>query len=215
MSDKIQVQGIVLSAQPIGEQDKRLVIQTTDLGRITAFARGCRRMGSPLLAVANPFVMGEFTLVAGRSAYSLTEGSVSRYFRELTTLIPGVYMGFYFLDFVDYFGRENVDGTDMLNLLYLALNALIHPEFSDLTVRRLFELRLLSMNGVYAPREGRMEEELYRLCDGICRIPLQKLFQLPVPEALFPKLSDHADKACRSVLDRPLKAAEIMESFYA
>ena len=214
MSDRIKVQGIVLSAQPIGEHDKRLVIQTTTLGKVSAFARGCRRMGSPLLAVANPFVMGEFTLAAGRSSYSLTEGTVSNYFRDISALIPGVYMGFYFLDFVDYFGRENMDGTQMLNLLYVSLKALLNENIPDRLIRCIFELRLFAMNGVYAPQKERMEEELFRVCDSICRAPLQKLFSLRVPEELSETLFSYTEKVRRKVIDRPLKSAGIMESFY-
>ena len=214
MSDSIKVQGMVLKATPVGEHDKRLVIQTTALGRITAFARGARRPNSPLVASANPFVMGEFTLYEGKNAYNCAEVNASGYFRELSGLIPGVYMGFYFLDLVDYFGRENIDGTDMLNLLYVCLKMLIRDDVPDMFVRCVFELRLLYQAGVYAPDPGRMEEGLYALCDRICRLPLRKLFTELPEEDMVEKLDAYAEKVTKNTLDRPLKSAEIMRDYY-
>ena len=176
MSEPIQVTGMVLSVMPIGEYDKRLVLLTRERGKLTMFARGARRPNSILMAAANPFVFGTFTVYEGRTAYSMVSAEVREYFMELANEQPGVYYGFYFLEFADYYGREGTDEAQMLNLLYVSLKALLSPRFDNRLVRRIFEIKALTINGEYAPETQQMSPSALYACQYVVGAPMDRLY---------------------------------------
>lgn len=147
MSESVVLTGMVLTAMPISDYDKRITILTKERGKITAFARGARRPQSQLLAATNPFCFGEFELYEGKSAYNLTKANIHNYFRELTLDVDAAYTGFYFLEFAEYFCQENNDEKEMLRLLYQSLRALESTAYDNRLVRAVFELKAMVING--------------------------------------------------------------------
>ena len=147
MNQSITVTGMVLSATPIGENDKRVVILTKEKGKISAFAKGARRQNSPLMGVTNPFAFGEFELYEGRTSYNIMQANISNYFMELSTDFEGAYYGFYFMEIADYFTKEYNDEREMLKLLYQSLRALASGKINRELVRYIYELKTLVING--------------------------------------------------------------------
>lgn len=141
------VTGMVLSAMPVGEYDKRLVILTTEKGKITAFAKGARRPNSALLACSGPFAFGEFALYAGKSSYNIVSAEISNYFGELREDFDSLCYGFYFCEFADYLTKENNDEKNILKLLYQTLRVLTKKTIDLQLVRAVYELKIMALNG--------------------------------------------------------------------
>lgn len=195
MSETITVTGMVLQAAPVGDYDKRMVILTQELGKITVFARGARKSTSAFLAVANPFVMGSFQIYEGRTSYTLRQANIKEYFTQLASRQPGVYYGFYFLEIADYYGREGNRETNMLNLLYVTMKALLNDQIPNALIRIIFELKALVINGEYpgvfdCVECGSREDLLYlseRLEGCVCKncTPYVRDAKIISPTALY------------------------------
>lgn len=142
------VTGMVLSAMPVGDYDKRLVILTREHGKISAFAKGARRPNSALLACSQPFSFGVFSLFTGRSSYTVTSSEISNYFPELRDDIESVYYGMYFCEFADYITKENNDEREILKLLYQTLRAVAKKTIELPLIRLVFEFKIMALSGV-------------------------------------------------------------------
>ena len=144
MAELVKVTGMVISTMAVGEYDKRVVILTKERGKIHGFARGAKRPGNSLMAAAQPFVFGEFMLLEGRSAYTISSVKVMNYFEEFRKDMDATCYGCYFLEFADYYGRENADDLEMLKLLYQTVRALCKKTIAYPLIRCIYELKIMA-----------------------------------------------------------------------
>ena len=147
--DVIRLNGMVLSYSQYGERDKRLVLLTAERGKITAFVHGVRRQNSQLQAATRPFAMGIFELRPSGGAYTLQNAEIKNYFDEFGRNMEAVSYGYYFLELAAYYSRENMDGRDLLNLLYVSLKALLRDEIPNPLVRMIYEVRAMTIAGEF------------------------------------------------------------------
>ena len=139
--------GIVLTSMPVGEYDKRITLLTKEQGRISAFVRGARRPKSPLLAAGNPLSFGTFEAYRGRDSYTISKCEIENYFDTIRMDVDAVWPATYFLEICDYYGKEGMDETERLKLLYTALRALEKKQMPLDLLRVVFELKTMAING--------------------------------------------------------------------
>lgn len=148
MVENIVVQGIVLDTSLLKEYDKRLVILSAELGRITVFANGARKKNSPLTAISQKFVMGSFTLRPGRSSYTLVSADIKEMFTELSYDIEKMAYASYACELTGYFTQDGIGAKDELNLLYVTFRAILAERLSLKLIRSVFICKLLDIEGL-------------------------------------------------------------------
>lgn len=181
--EQIRVNGMVIKSSPVGDYDKRVVLLTRERGRITAFARGARRVNHALMAGTRPFAFGVFTLYPGRDAYNVQAAEITNYFDELSMDMEAACYASYFLEVAEYFTRENVDETPMLKLLYQSFRALLKPSIPNRLVRRIFELKAMVIGGEYSefPDVPAGDAAVYTW-EFVTTAPIEKLYTFTLTE---------------------------------
>lgn len=215
MSEPLKVRGMVLQSTPSGEYDKRTVILTKERGKITAFARGARKQKSPLLAAASPFVFGTFTVYEGRDAYTLVQAEVSNYFTELKEDFEGTCYGCYFMEVASYYTRENLDASQVLNLLYATLRALSNEKLDNEIIRCVFEMKAMVLNGEYPydiVNDASLQESTRYALAYVIQAPIQKLYTFTLAPEIFREFRRVQDHFNRLYIDRSFKSFEILKT---
>ena len=213
-SQNCTVTGMILSAVPAGEYDKLVVLLTKERGKIRAFARGARRQNSPLLAVCNSFVFGEFSVYEGRTSYNLMQAKASNYFHELSGDFEGACYGFYFCELAEYYTREANDELQMLKLLYQSLRALCKPSIPNELIRYIYELKVLVVNGECPPDFGQLdicESTLYTL-QYIAASSIEKLYIFNVSQQVLGELRFVLHRYRERYMEGHFKSLDVLET---
>ncbi len=210
-SDEV-LRGIVLRSSNYAEYDRRLSILTREKGKITAFARGARKVGSHLLSAAMTFATGEFTLRRGRDAYSLKSARIEEHFSQLTTDLDKFATASYFMEIADYYSRENSDDEAMLNLLYRSLRALVKETADRRLLRCIYEIRSISVNGEFPgiPTNVDLSDGTRHAVWHIVNSPEEKLFAFTLREDVLSELEKLCENYMKTCVDRRFHSLELM-----
>ncbi|MGI5988776.1 MAG: DNA repair protein RecO [Lachnospiraceae bacterium] len=221
MAGEICATGFVIKNSAISEYDSRIVLLTKELGKVSAFARGARKMNSPLMGVTQPFVFGTFTLFEGRTYFRVKSADIKRYFRGVTADLDAVLYACYFAEIADYYGKEGLDASDGINVLYAGLAALEKKQMPYPLIRCVYEIRAIETAGELqdlTKYTGEIEGDapdlrqilLYTI-QFIETTPLSKVFSFTVREDVQKRLGTICRKLCERTFEWPMRSARMLD----
>ena len=214
MRDFIITTGMILETSPVNDYDRRLVILTKDMGKITAFCKGARRQNNKMMAVTNPFTFGNFKLYEGKSAYNLIDAEITYYFEELRTDYKGTFLGMYLLEYASYYTRENNDELQMLKLVFQSVRALIKPNIDNRLIRAVFEIKALVVNGEYPgiPADREFLNATKKAVAFIVDSTIEKLYTFAVSNEVLDELLYLGTFYRERYIDHEFKSLDMIEN---
>jgi DNA repair protein recO len=209
--DFVELTGIVIKSMPIGDFDRRVTIFTKERGKIYAFAKGARRINNQMMGFARIFAYGKFKLYEGRDSYNIVNADIANYFEEVSADIESTCYGTYFLEMLDYYTKEALVDIESLKLIYYTLLALTKKSIPNRLVRRIFELKLMTINGEYDLTPGLNDKTALYTWEYIIYSKPEKLFTFVITEEALTEIEKYMDIMIRKYIDRHFHSLDILE----
>lgn len=141
-------QAIVLRSADYRDYDRILTLFAHGHGKLTAAARGCRRIKSPLLNVAVPFVHGEFVLTERQGRLTVASCQVEQNHYPLRTDPLRLSHAAYLAALCEEVVQEGQSADRLYALFLKALAYLSFGEEAPEAVSLSFMMRLLDEQGI-------------------------------------------------------------------
>jgi DNA repair protein RecO (recombination protein O) len=142
---------IVLRVTEFSETSCIVNLMTREFGRITAIAKGARRLKSPFEAAIDVLAICHVVFIHKTTAMSiLTEAKLDRRFRSAGTDLRRLYAGYYVVELLQKLTDEGDPSPELFDLTHDMLVQLDEADFfeNDLNHRLLqYELGLLDLIG--------------------------------------------------------------------
>ena len=213
MQEELVFHGLVLNSASSRDFDKRLCVLTKEQGKITVWASGAKKPGSPLMAATRNFVFGAFSVTKGRVGYNLRSVKVNEYFEDIALDLVHACYGSYLLELAELVAQENLPAEELVNLIYLSLRAILKESIPNELVRRIYELRVLLLNGEYT------EHPPLEASDACCyawqyvlESPLTKLYTFTLTPGVLIEFSQNVDLVLRDALPYHFRSLDSLKA---
>ena len=135
------IKGVVLRETSIGDYDKIMTVLTAEQGKISVFARGAKRLKSPLFTATQLFSYSEMTIYRSANHYYLRSADLIENFYRMRDYLEGSALAGYIADIAADISVENQDETELLRLVLNCFHAICFRKKPPLQIKGVFELR--------------------------------------------------------------------------
>jgi len=147
-----KTRAIVIKSMNLSESDRLVTFMTENHGKVKCVAKGARKAKNQFWGALEPMSLIHL-IYFGRehqSLFRLNHSDIIESFQTIRDDFDKLYTGIYFLDLIDAMILEGHWEPKVFALLYQVLAALNQQTELE-PLRRLFEIRLLSLSG-YKPQ---------------------------------------------------------------
>lgn len=141
------VKGIVLRETPIADYDKIMTVLTAEYGKIAVYARGAKRLKSPLFTATQLFTYGEFTVSRTKTTYYLRTGELIESFYHIRDTLSGAALAAYIADVAADVAIEDEPSPELMRLVLNSFHVIATKKKPMALVKGVFELRAAAIAG--------------------------------------------------------------------
>lgn len=161
----LRTKAIVLRYRDVGESGRMVALYSKDFGKLTALARGSRKITSKLAPILEPVVYGDYMIVRGRKNDILASGVLINGFRRLRQDYKSCIAALIILKTVDELSVEGEAENNFFDQLYGRLHS-FETHAGALSIDGLQNLiddfrRILVFKGGFAGVNEAEEDILY------------------------------------------------------
>lgn len=147
----IRVQALILTHTNYGECDRFVRMLTPEHGKLSALARGVRKMHSRKSGHLEPFTLVSAQLFQGRSAgWNVSQVTTEETFARLSESLERTVLASYVAELADRFSDEETESRELFNLTVRTIRQL-NSSADPYPALRLFDFALLNLAG-FRPR---------------------------------------------------------------
>lgn len=146
----VTTKALVLRGVDYKESDKILTLLTSDMGKLTVSARGCRRRGSPIAAGCQLLCWSEMVLYEYQGRWAVKEANTERQFRGVRDDLEKLALACYLAEVTEVLAVEGLPSPELLSLILNSLHALEKLKKPHALIKAAFELKAMCLAG-YEP----------------------------------------------------------------